>query len=113
MAKFYLAVVQSVLLYGAESWVVSQRDLKILRSFHRRAVRYMTNNHIRKLDENEWVYPDHDSLERTCGLFDMNTYIKRRRGTLREYFEKFRPDLLREAEVEAKHSKDVNKLLWW
>ena len=65
------------------------------------------------MDENEWVYPDHESLERTCGLFDMNTYIKRRRGTLREYFEKFRPDLLREAEVEAKHSKDANKLLWW
>ena len=30
IARFYSTVVQSVLLYGADSWVVSQRDLSKL-----------------------------------------------------------------------------------
>ena len=34
MAKFYLAVVQAVLLYGADSWTISQKNLIKLRSFH-------------------------------------------------------------------------------
>ena len=113
MGKFYLAIVQSVLLYGADSWVVTKRDWRILRSFHRRAVRYMTNSHIRKLEGDRWRYPNHGELEFQCGLFDIDTYIKRRRGTLREYLEKNRVDLLRGAEVEAKHSGDAHKVLWW
>ena len=48
MGKFYLAVVQSVLLYGADSWVVSKRDMNKLRSFHRSAVWYTNNDHVRK-----------------------------------------------------------------
>jgi hypothetical protein len=34
MASFYKAIIQSVLLYGAESWVISQQTLSKLRSFH-------------------------------------------------------------------------------
>jgi hypothetical protein len=36
MAKFYLAVVQAVLLYGADTWIVSKRAINRLRSFHHR-----------------------------------------------------------------------------
>lgn len=113
MGKFYLAVVQSVLLYGAESWVISNRDMLRLRSFHRRAVRYMNNDHIRKVGEGQWETPDHSQLELNCGLFSIETYIERKRGTLRKYLEEFRADLLREAEVEARHSQDAHKILWW
>lgn len=62
MARFYSAVVQSILLYGADSWVISQRDLSKLRSFHLRAVRYITGELIRKTEDNVWVYPDHVKL---------------------------------------------------
>ena len=30
MAKFYLAVVQAVLLYGSESWTIKKRDWRRL-----------------------------------------------------------------------------------
>ena len=113
MGKFYLAVVQSVLLYGADSWVVSKLDMNRLRSFHRRAVRYMNNQHIRKVGEEQWEIPNHVDLEWKCGLFDIGTYVERRRGTLRKYLEEFRADLLRGAEVEARHSRDAHKILWW
>ena len=87
MGKIYLAVVQAVLLYGADSWIVSTRNMQLLRSFHHRAARYMTGQHIKKQGDGTWEYPDHDSLLRKCGLFPMKTYIERRRGTLRKYLE--------------------------
>jgi len=35
--KFYKAVVQAVLLYGCESWVLTDKVWKVLESFHNRA----------------------------------------------------------------------------
>jgi hypothetical protein len=34
MGSFYKAIIQSVLLYGSESWVISNHSMKALRSFH-------------------------------------------------------------------------------
>ena len=51
MGKFYLAIVQALLLYGSESRVISAKNLKKLESFHKRAVRHMTGQHIRKKGE--------------------------------------------------------------
>ena len=113
MAKFYLTIVQAVLLYGVESWVMKKIDLISLRSFHRRAVRYMTGRHIRKLEDSKWTYPNHDILLKECSLFDIDTYIQRRRGTLRSYLEENRTELLDSAIKTRKHARDANKILWW
>ena len=77
MAKFYTCVVQAVLLYGAESWTVSQRDKGKLQSFHRRAVRYITGTHIRRTGDDEWEYPRHEELLRQCGLHPIGTYLEK------------------------------------
>ena len=113
MAKFYLTIVQSVLLYGAESWCISQGDLNRLNSFHLRVVRYLTGQHIRKKNEYEWEYPDHDKLLKQCGLVRIETYIQRRRGTLYKYLEDNKPDILKEAKQSKRHCKNVNKIMWW
>ena len=34
MAYFYKAIVQAVLLYGSESWVLTQKMWKAVKSFH-------------------------------------------------------------------------------
>ena len=73
----------------------------------------MNNQHIRKVGEEQWEIPNHADLEWKCGLFDIGTYVERRRGTLRKYLEEFRADLLREAEVEARQSRDAHKIVWW
>ena len=39
MAKFYMAVMQAVLLYGSESWAITKRNWGRLESFQKRAVR--------------------------------------------------------------------------
>ena len=113
MAKFYITVVQAVLLYGADSWTISQRNENKLDSFHRQAVRYLTNTHIQKLNNGQWVHPTHDPLFRKCGIFPINIYIKRRRGTLHQYLEKNRAELLQKAENCSKHSLNVHKVMWW
>ena len=112
MNKFYLAIVQAELLYGSESWVVTAREWKKLRSFHRRAVRYMTGNHIRKM-EGGWEYPQHEDLFQKCGLSQIETYIEKRRGTLWSYLKTNRSELMEEAMGMGKHCRDVKKILWW
>ena len=113
MSKFYLTVVQAVLLYGANTWVIKKRDMDKLRSFHWRAIRYMTGKHIRKRSETEWEYPDHEELLKECGLFPIEVYIQRRQGTLRKYMEECRSDLLKQAYTCQRHYKDAHKLFWW
>ena len=72
----------------------------------------MTGQHIRKMGE-EWEYPNHGDLMLKCGLFDIKTYIERRRGTLRKYIEENRANLLIEAMKIKRHCRDVNKIMWW
>ena len=113
LVKFYLTVVEEVFLYGADSWVVKKEDLRKLQSFHSRAIRYMMGTHIQKTMSGEWEYPNHDELLKECGLFPIEEYIKRRRGTLMKFLEDYRGDLLAEAKTCGRHCRDVNKILWW
>ena len=112
MAKFYLAIVQAVLLYGSESWVITERDWRKLRGFHQRAIRYMTGKHIRKL-EMGWEYPQHQKLLVECNLDPIESYIEQRRGTLWSYLKIHREDLLKEAMGMKRHCRDVKKIFWW
>ena len=113
MAKFYITIVQAVLLYGADSWAITKRDLHRLQCFHKRALRYMSGSHIRKVDNNTWTYPDHEGLLHKCGLSSIEAYLERRRSTLWSFLENYRGELLRQAQRCGKHCKDTKKVLWW
>ena len=113
MAKFYITIVQAVLLYGADSWAVSNRDLNKLQSFHRRALRYMSGSHIKKNVDGSWHYPDHETLLQKCNLCSIEVYLERRRNTLWRFLENNRPELLENSKNCRRHNKDVNKVLWW
>ena len=41
--RFYTAIVQSVLLYGVETWTIMDSMLQILTGFHQRAARSIAN----------------------------------------------------------------------
>jgi hypothetical protein len=47
MTPMYKAVVQAVLLYGAETWVLTGAMEKALQIFHRKWAQYITGKHIR------------------------------------------------------------------
>ena len=46
-------------------------------------------------------------------LLPINTYVERRRGTLRKHLELNRKDLLTKAMNTKKNCYDDNKMLWW
>ena len=57
MGRFYTRVLQSVLLYGSESWVIGKSSWKILNSFHMRCTRHMVGRHIIHLSDDTWECP--------------------------------------------------------
>ena len=87
MARFYLAVVQAILLYRADSWTITKQNLAKLSVFHWRAVRHIMGKHIRKLVDGTWSYPNHEELLRECCLLPIEAYIARRRGTLKNIWQ--------------------------
>ena len=113
MSEFHTTTVQVVLLCGADSWAVTDRDLNKLRAFHKRAVRHMCGSHIRRGEDGVWECPDHDLLSQKCGLNPIEVHLERRRCTLRRHLEANGKDLLLEAKNCGRHCRDVNKVLWW
>ena len=111
IAHFYMVIVKIVLLYGADSWMLTERNLKRLKSFHDRAVRYITGYHIKK-KRDEWEYPNHQQLLKESKLLPIEKYLERRRGTLRKYLETSRKDLLRKAKKMRQHKYNLKKVIW-
>ncbi len=57
-ATFYKVVVQAILLYGSETWVLSQTALAHLEGFHIRAAYWMVKMHKPKQGlSRTWIYP--------------------------------------------------------
>ena len=85
-AKFYKAVVQAVLLYGSETWVLSTTALARLEGFHIRAAYRMAKvNRPRKGPGHQWIYPKLEDVLEECGLRPIAEYIDTRWQTIAEY----------------------------
>jgi hypothetical protein len=111
MASFYKAIVQSVLLYGSESWVISERTLLKLRSFHRRCARYITGRHIRENDDGSWTCPNSARTLEEAGLWTVEEYIERRRSTVMGYA--VERSIYRRCKDSKPLASNVNQLVWW
>jgi len=111
MGYFYKAIVQAVLLYGSESWTVSETIIKQFRSFHARVARYLCKRHIRLLPDGTWNCPPTAEVLRDAGLESIDEYIRRRRSTVREYI-RGRP-IYEACKRSRAMSTNVNKILWW
>ncbi len=83
---FYWAVVQSVLLYGSESWVINPALLARLEGFHIRAAwRMAVDNRPKRGAHMVWTYPRSADVLEEVGLRKMEEYIRRRRNTVAEF----------------------------
>jgi len=111
MGYFYKAIIQAVLLYGSESWTLSDRIIKKFRSFHAQVARYITGRHIRKLEDGTYFCPPTMEVLAEPGLETIDEYMLRRRQTIRG-FVRHRPiyeTCLRSRAL----STNVNKVVWW
>ena len=78
---FYKAVVQSVLLYGSETWVRTQSMDQMLAGFHHRAARRLAGMYP-KLIDGQWEYPPVAEALEAASLHPMDVYLARRRAGL-------------------------------
>ncbi len=82
-AKFYKAVVQAVLLYGSETWVLSTTALASLEGFHIRAAYRMAVRHKpRRGPGHGWIYPKSKDVLEECGMSTLEEYITIRWQTI-------------------------------
>ena len=77
--SIYRSIIQSRLLYGSETWVVSARIILMMETFHRRCWRFLTGDFICKLPCGEWIYPSTAELMKKVGLELIQTYINERK----------------------------------
>jgi hypothetical protein len=111
MGYFYKAIIQSVLLYGSESWTLTDHHLQKFRSFHARVARCLTGRHIRCLEDGTWVYPPTQSVLADAGLESIDEYIRRRRQTVRS-FARHLP-IYEECRLSTAFATNVKKTVWW
>jgi hypothetical protein len=110
-AKFYKAVVQAVLLYGSETWVLSTAALASLEGFHIRAAYRMAVRHKpRRGPGNRWIYPKSKDVLEECGMSTLEEYITVRRQTIAVYVAT-RPILIECRQGERKRGAVPHR--WW
>ena len=83
--KFFKALVQQVLLFGAETWVVSLMMERALSAFIHGAARWITVRQPRKGRDGKWYYPSLEGATKEAGLTDVPTSINRRQNTVAQY----------------------------
>ena len=68
-AKLYKAIVQSVLLYGSKTWVLSPAVMARLEGFHICAAYRMAKEHTPRRGMNhQWTYPPSKKVLEECGM---------------------------------------------
>jgi hypothetical protein len=72
---FYKATVQSILLFGSETWNLSPSSLKLLEGFHIRAAWRMAGKRPMKLPNGTWTYPNSVQVLEDVGLKTVAHYI--------------------------------------
>jgi hypothetical protein len=85
---FYRAAVLSVLLYGSETWVWTDRMVNAVRGFHHRASRLLSGNLPRCLRNGTFEYCPVDEALAMCHLRPVQVYIARRQSRILAYVER-------------------------
>ena len=109
--NFFKAVVQQVLLFGAETWVVSPMMERALSALIHGAARRLTGRQPRKGRDGKWHYPSLEGAMKEAGLTDVRTSINRRQNTVAQYIAT-RP-LLDLCDGEKQREGARVTLRWW
>ena len=86
MSIFYKVpvIVLKVLLYGSESWVLTDHIKRKLNSFHNRCARFITGRHITKVDD-QWHYPETKQTLELAHVLPVEDYIIKRKNTILDF----------------------------
>ena len=110
MSIFYKVIVQTVLLYGSESWVMSTLARNKVNSFHNRCSRFITGRHI-TLDGETWIYPSRASTLQEADLLGIEEYITKRKETIGPYAATSK--ILESCQFWEGLTRNNKELMWW
>ena len=85
--NFFKAVVQQVLLFGAETWVVTPKTEQALSAFLHGVARQLTGRQPRREKDGEWQYRSLEGAMEEAGLTDIRTSILRRQNMVMQYID--------------------------
>ena len=85
LGHIYLEVVQSLLLYGSEIWVLTPRMKRLLGGFRHRVARRLTGRQPWKGRDGGWFYPPMEDTMVEAGLQYLYTYVSRHQKTVAQY----------------------------
>ena len=74
-SKFYKTVVQTTLLFGSETWVMSPRIGGTMGSYHYRVACRMAKMHLRRDITGRWFYPMLYGAIKSVGVEEVETYV--------------------------------------
>ena len=74
-----------MLLFGAETWVVTPNMERALSGFLHGAARRLTGRQARRAKNGEWYYPSLEGAMREAGLTDIRKSIANKQNTVAQY----------------------------
>ena len=80
--SFYTAVTQQVLLFGAESWVLTKKMESALDAFQGRVARLLTGRQPRRGRDVKWFYPSLAGALKEVGVVRARTSVLQRQNTV-------------------------------
>jgi hypothetical protein len=84
---FYKAIIQSVLLFSSETWVLPEAMVRLLEGFHNTIARRITNRIIRPRQNGMgWIYPAAQASRTEAALRTMKEYLNRKKQYLVQWF---------------------------
>ena len=84
--NFYTAVTQQVLLFGAESWVLTVKMESALDAFQGRVARWLTGRLPRRGRNGKWQYLPLAGATKDAGIVRARTSVLRRQNTVAQFF---------------------------
>ena len=79
---FFKAVMQALLLFGSEKWVLTPQMRRDLRIFQHRIERWTTGRKPRRRGERSWEYPPLAAETEETGFEEIRVYVTRRQNTV-------------------------------
>jgi hypothetical protein len=113
-AIFYKAAIQTIPLYGSETWVLTDKITQLLTSFHHGIARTLTSRYPHpQPGTDDWIHPSIQETLQIAGLFPMEEYLKRRRGYLELYVQQQQLQILQDCQSAMITENPTRRIFWW
>ena len=108
---FFKALIQAVLLFGAETWVVTPRMGMALGGFHTQLARWLTGQLPQRKLDGTWKYTLAAMERETAGFLTMKEYVRWCQNTAAQYIAT--QSLLDLCEVSVRAPGEQVGMRWW